>query len=233
MDSPKLSVVMPTFEDAPWILQAVDSILNQDFKDLELLIVAVTKDLPTREALKNLPRDPRIRIVWSRVASITRQMNRGSYRATGKYLMQFASDDVMLPGVLGRMIAAAEETQSVVVYPDYIVTDVELRKTHHHRCRDYSHEGLMGHCFVTDVSIVLREEFMKHLPMKYAERRHRIYRVWKAISEEHRGRFLHFQEPMFYYRQTGDNEHVRRNTPEIMTDMAEEPMATILRDEVP
>ena len=86
-NDPLLSVVMPTYNSSVSILkEAVDSILNQSFRNFEFLIIDDGSFDETLDYLDRLT-DPRIRIIRNkRNIGITKSLNIGFREARGKYI---------------------------------------------------------------------------------------------------------------------------------------------------
>ncbi|GAB7081046.1 glycosyltransferase family 2 protein [Megalodesulfovibrio paquesii] len=109
---PAISVVMPTYNQARFLRQAVDSVLVQTVRDLELVVVNDGSGDDTAALLDQLAqerRDPRLVIIHhpeNRGASAA--LNTGFARARGRYLSWLASDNCYRPDCLARLLAALE-----------------------------------------------------------------------------------------------------------------------------
>ncbi len=99
-DRPMLSVVIPAYNVAAYIEAAVESALDQTFRDLEVIVVddGCTDETPVvLAALAERRRDSRLRIV--------RQANGGLANARNAGIREFARHLYRLPG-FGRSVAA-------------------------------------------------------------------------------------------------------------------------------
>lgn len=106
---PRASVVMTVYNDLRFLDQAVDSVLQQDFRDLELVIV---DDGTGEDALfRSLQqRDPRIRIVVNRGNTGTAAAaNRGIEAARADIIVRLDADDIAEPTRVGRLVSALDE----------------------------------------------------------------------------------------------------------------------------
>lgn len=95
--NPRVSIIMPMYNSAPYIKEAVDSILNQSFRDFELIIL---DDASTDESPKILDTysDPRIvRFTATQNLGIANILNVGLNMARGEYIARMDSDDISLP----------------------------------------------------------------------------------------------------------------------------------------
>ena len=93
----EISVILPTYNRAPFIKRSVESILRQTFGDFELIIVDDGSTDSTEEIVRSIT-DPRIVYVRhspNRGAAVSR--NEGLKLATGKYIAFHDSDDEAFP----------------------------------------------------------------------------------------------------------------------------------------
>ena len=113
--SPCVSVVMAVHNGARYVRLAIDSVLSQDFRDLEFVIVddGSTDDTPAIVASY----DDR-RIVYTRNATNlgqTRSLNVGLARARAEFVARIDADDIYLPGKLSRQYALMASRPDVAV----------------------------------------------------------------------------------------------------------------------
>jgi glycosyltransferase involved in cell wall biosynthesis len=214
MTAPLVSVAMATFGQADFIREAVDSILSQSVQDLELCICTVEGDASTRKRLRHYRDDPRVRIREVPVQSMTHQMNTAAYGCHGEWFMFFCSDDILLPGAIQAYLDYDRNLggKSVLLYPDlqFFYDDRTKRKDEIIRVADHSHEALLENCYITDVSFVRREVFMRYMPMRFSDRRHMIWRIWKELSADTQPHLIQrFPQPTFRYRQHAGCDHLR------------------------
>jgi glycosyltransferase involved in cell wall biosynthesis len=201
-----ISISMPTFKHHTYIDQAIESILSQSYKDIELIIVPVLRDERTMRIVHGI-KDERVRIVVSDYASITHQMNLGALSARGKYFMYFASDDYLLPNSLSLLYNIAVKEGASVVYPSFQVANKKLHVKKTYYPGPHSYDRIRKECFITDVSFCLTNHFKKFIPMKFEAKKNRIWNVWKEMSDGNKYKFVECEEPTFIYRQHGKNVH--------------------------
>lgn len=91
---PKVSVILPVFNGERFLVEAVESILNQTFPDFELIIINDCSRDCTRE-IANSFKDRRIVYIENNVRSgITRCLNRGIHISKGDLIARMDSDDI-------------------------------------------------------------------------------------------------------------------------------------------
>ena len=94
-----LSIVMPVYNTRPEYLErSVGSLLNQTYKELEILLVDDGSGEETKEKLKELAAlDPRIYLIRQENAGASAARNTGIRAARGRYLTMMDSDDSIAP----------------------------------------------------------------------------------------------------------------------------------------
>ena len=114
---PKVTVILPVYNRSGSLEDSMRSVLNQSFRDLELIVVddASTEDLRTIVEAVGDPRVRYIRQARNGGASVAR--NAGLAAARGAFIAFQDSDDLWLPGKLARqmeMLQAAPADVGVV-----------------------------------------------------------------------------------------------------------------------
>lgn len=89
-----VSVILPTYNRSQYIREAVQSVLEQTFKDFELIIIDDGSTDNTIETVKAFLKDKRIRYVKQENAGAAAARNRGLSMSTGNYIAFIDSDDI-------------------------------------------------------------------------------------------------------------------------------------------
>ncbi len=112
----EISVVMPVFNTpVPILKEAVDSILNQTFRDFEFIIIDDGSDGETVMYLDALD-DPRIKIIRNETnIGITKSLNIGFQAAQGKYIARMDADDISLEERFDKQYAYMETHSDVAL----------------------------------------------------------------------------------------------------------------------
>lgn len=97
---PQVSVLMPVYNTAPYLREAMDSMLSQTFSDFELIVLNDCSPDNAEELLDTYD-DPRIvRYRGEKNAGLSNVLNVGIELARGKYIARMDSDDISLPNRL-------------------------------------------------------------------------------------------------------------------------------------
>lgn len=117
MATPRVSVIVPSYNHAPFLRERLDSILGQTFQDFEVLFLDDASPDSTREVFAPYAGDPRIRAVFNEVnsGSVFRQWNRGLALARGEFVWIAESDDRAAPHFLETLVGALEAKADAVL----------------------------------------------------------------------------------------------------------------------
>lgn len=114
------SIIVPTYNRPELLLRAVASIKNQSYADWELIIIADHCNDQTREVIKELEKDKRIRsFLQDKNIGAARARNIGIDEARGRYLAFLDDDDEWHPDKLLLQIRAIKENRCCLVSCDY------------------------------------------------------------------------------------------------------------------
>ncbi|MCL6494210.1 MAG: glycosyltransferase family 2 protein, partial [Ignavibacterium sp.] len=94
----RFSVIVPTFNRVNLTVQTIDSVLNQTFKNYELIVVNDGSTDNTAEVLESYGN--RIITINKENSGAEKSRNAGAEIAKGEYLCFFDSDDLMFPWTL-------------------------------------------------------------------------------------------------------------------------------------
>lgn len=122
MNLPAVSVIIPTFNRAGYICDAVSSILNQTYRDLELIVVDDGSTDNTEEVLR--PFVDKITFISQPRKGPSAARNHGLREARGKYIAFLDSDDISLPRRIETQVEVLERYPEVaLVYSNFIFVD--------------------------------------------------------------------------------------------------------------
>lgn len=102
--SPRVSIVMPTYNRADTILRAVESIRSQTWGDWELVVVDDGSTDDTRSVLAGAS-DPRVRVIAQENRGVGGARNRAFEEARGDLMAFLDSDDAWTPHHLAMAVA--------------------------------------------------------------------------------------------------------------------------------
>jgi L-malate glycosyltransferase len=112
---------MPVYNAALYLREAIDSMLNQTYRDFELIII---NDGSTDASLNIIQsyKDPRIRLLNNeRNLGIIATRNKGLQAATGEYIANMDADDISLPGRLEKQVNYLDAHPEITVLASRLV----------------------------------------------------------------------------------------------------------------
>jgi glycosyltransferase involved in cell wall biosynthesis len=112
---PLVSVLLAAHDEARYVRSAVDSILGQTLRDLELVVVDDASTDDTAEVLSAVEDERMIVLRNDEQRGLAASLNRGLDRATGRYVARLDADDVALPLRLERQVARLRDDSSLAV----------------------------------------------------------------------------------------------------------------------
>lgn len=113
--SPRVSVLMAVYNGEKYLREAVDSILQQTFTDLEFIIVDDGSTDTSFEIIQSY-HDPRIRLLRNEQnLGLSLSLNKGLDQARGEYIARMDCDDISLPERLTKQVALMDSDPKVGV----------------------------------------------------------------------------------------------------------------------
>jgi glycosyltransferase involved in cell wall biosynthesis len=117
---PKVTVLLPVYNSAPFLRQAVDSILAQTRGDFELLAIDDGSTDASLEILHSY-HDPRLRIIQHpRNLGLVASLNEGLDLAHGEYVARMDADDAMVPERLAEQSAFLDARPDIAVVAAFV-----------------------------------------------------------------------------------------------------------------
>lgn len=120
MIHPKVSILIPTYNNAHFLDETISSALNQTFRDFELLIVDNASTDNTKDVVKKYLTDSRIKYFLNETnIGLVNNLNRCLTLASGDYIKYLLSDDKFAPTAVEKMVNAMEAHPTVSLVMAY------------------------------------------------------------------------------------------------------------------
>jgi len=98
-----VSVIIPAFNVDKYISKTLDSVINQTYSNLEIIVVNDGSSDKTEEIIQLYSKkDTRIIYIYQNNKGVSAARNRGIKEAKGEYICFFDSDDIMLPSKIEK-----------------------------------------------------------------------------------------------------------------------------------
>ena len=116
----KISVIIPTYNYARFITEAIDSVIAQTFAPSEIIVVDDGSTDDTIAVLERI-KDPRLKVLQLQRGGVGAAQNAGMKVATGKYVAFLDADDRWLPTKLERQVEIMEaEPDMVAIFCNFV-----------------------------------------------------------------------------------------------------------------
>ena len=113
MKNPAVSVIIPTFNRAEMVLNAIHSIQNQTFQDIEIIVIDDGSTDNTASVLSSLVKNNEIVYFHQANAGSSAARNQGITIARGKFIAFLDSDDHFLPEKIKKQVNYLEENPHI------------------------------------------------------------------------------------------------------------------------
>lgn len=125
MNKPLLvSIVLPTYNREKYITMSIESILNQSYKNIELIIIDDGSTDRTKDIILPYLADSRVRYIYQDNRGCAHAMNKGFKMVAGDIVCWFDSDDVYLPGTIKKIAEIFKKKPDIdVVFGDILISD--------------------------------------------------------------------------------------------------------------
>lgn len=212
--TPLVSVVIPSYNCERYITETISSVLQQSFRDLELIVVDDGSQDRTREIVAGFG-EP-VRLITQSNARVCAARNRGLAESRGRFVCFMDHDDYWFPDKLALQVEAMRSHPEVgVVYGGFILweidqngmfpapANVDLADYPAGQDDDFSgwiyHQFLLDCWMLTSTAMFRREIFDRCAPfdvnLPYSE----DWELWLRLSREYP--FLKLHRPNTLYRQ--------------------------------
>jgi Glycosyl transferase family 2 len=205
MQEPMISVLMPVHNGAKFLAEAVHSILQQQYRNFELLIVDDGSNDQT-SAIATCLRlfDRRIHVLWQEKSGIVAALNNAMNHANGKYLARMDADDIAHPLRLGMQVARMEaEPRLVACGTDFVKFGDAAQYVPTPRTDEDCKALLMIESCFAHPTVMMRAQVIKQEGLVYRADSEYVedYRLWTELARF--GKFANIPLPLLRYRVHG------------------------------
>ena len=157
---PLVSIITPVYNQASYIGETIESVLSQDYPNLEYIVIDDGSTDNTVEVLKKYSD----RIHWETRGNKgeTATVNEGVLKAKGEIIGIVNSDDPLLQGAIKEVVKLFEEQPDViVVYPDWLMIDAEGKVIEKIVTYDYNYNNMLRwhHCMPGPGTLIKKSVF--------------------------------------------------------------------------
>jgi glycosyltransferase involved in cell wall biosynthesis len=224
MSEPLVSVLMPTYNGERFVAEAIESVLEQTYEQLELVVVDDASTDGTPDIVESYRREQPSRIQFVRKTDRRGPCSRRNdalERAEGELLGWLDQDDLWLPEKLERQVDVFEHNPDVgLVYTGYEAFDSETGAV----IEDWRDESIEAEgdvlaplfyqgAFIASVTAVFRRETLSRRNLRLRDRDFSFgddYYLWLTIALD--WRVVRIGQVLARYRRHSENETTRTAT---------------------
>jgi glycosyltransferase involved in cell wall biosynthesis len=159
LDKPLVTVIIPTYNRGWIVKEAIDSVLDQDFSDFELIVVDDGSEDNTREILGAYA--DAITVLHRSNRGVSAARNCGIAEASGQLIAFLDSDDLWLPGKLKTQVKYFEENAAAMINQTQEIWIRNGRrvnpKKRHHKFSGMIFERSLALCLVSPSAVMIRK----------------------------------------------------------------------------
>ena len=192
MKTPMISVIMSVYNDEKYLSKAVESILNQSYKDFEFIIVNDGSTDNSFEILEKYQQDDkRVILIEQDNIGLTKSLNKAIDMACGKYIARMDSDDISLSTRFQKQLEFLEQNKDYalvgtnILKIDVFDNELEVNETKY-SYKDICETFKIRNC-IAHGSIMVNKELLGGLfhydeEFLYAQ----DFRLWTKMAKQYK-----------------------------------------------
>lgn len=200
----KFSIIMPAYNASLTISESLNSVLNQTYKDWEVLVINDGSFDNTIEIVLSFD-DPRIKLINKINGGVASARNLGIDYAKGEYIAFLDSDDLWHPEKLEKSLRVFENDNCDLVYSNYydFQNTIELAVTHLdlHPMRkvDNDYARLYLYDYIPTLTVVIRKNIIEIVGVFDEDLNGtEDWDLWLRVAEKYK--IVKLNEYLAYYR---------------------------------
>lgn len=199
---PLVSVLMPAYNSELYIAEAIQSILNQTYQNIELIIFDDGSSDQTRQVIQGFTDLRIIKILSDQNYGVVRARNEMIDRASGKYIALMDADDIADPARLEKQVSILESGQYDICGSAQWVLDEgtgQIKKSKD-KFSDADLRALLSvYCCLCNSAVTGRAEIFKRFKYDTSILTSEDYYLWVQMAAAG-SRFLNLPERLITYR---------------------------------
>ncbi|NDW09800.1 glycosyltransferase family 2 protein [Dysgonomonas sp. 520] len=199
--SPFVSVVMPAYNAEKYLKEAIDSILNQTYKNFEFIIVDDGSTDKTSEIIESYT-DNRIKLLKNdKNRGLIYSANIAIRVATGKYIARMDADDISLPERLEKQVLFLEKNNEVSILGTSYVRSDNNKQVHHPENTELIKIYLLEGTTFAHPSVMIRRNNIVQYNLFFQDEyiSAEDYALWTSFSMKNLN-MANLQDVLVYYR---------------------------------
>ena len=205
MNYPLVTIYIPNYNYGKYVKDAIESVLNQTYSNIELVIIDDGSTDNSREVINEYRSHPKIKIIYQNNSGLNASNNIAMNVANGKYIMRLDADDFLVNSAVGIMSAILESEPDVgLVFPDYYYVDTSGKIIGEEYRQNFEREVTLFDLPAHGACTMIRLEYLRNLG-GYNETLECQdgYDLWIKFITNYK--VTNVNKPLFYYRRHDNN----------------------------
>lgn len=214
----KIDVLLATYNGERYVKEQIESILNQSYKNIHLIISDDNSTDNTRKILKQYEKNERISIYFQKEnLGYIKNFEFLLKQVQSNYYMLSDQDDVWLPKKIEKSMETLKKQNADLVFGDLEVVDENLNTIYasfgdfmklNRKIKKYINSDKINYLYncVTGCTLLSKKEYIKDiLPLPHNSK-YVPHDYWIGLIVSLKGKLAYMPEKYIKYRQHGDNE---------------------------
>ena len=200
---PKVSVIIPTYNREEFITETINSVLNQTYKDFEIIVIDDGSTDNTKQKLERF--GSKIKLIEQKNSERAVARNNGVKNSSGEYIAFLDSDDIWIENKLEKQIELLDsKSDAILTYGQCLRINEHGQKikTAKRQLKGFSGDVfenlLMRNFVVSPTPVIKREYFEKTIGFQTKYIPYEDWEFWLRFSLL--GKFYFLNTPSAYYR---------------------------------
>lgn len=202
---PLVSVILPVFNAQAYISEAIESVLAQDYRNFELIIINDGSTDNSAKIIESYTSDTRLKYIkLHQNNGISLALNLGLEMANGEFIARMDADDIAFPNRLSKQVSFMKR------HTDYVACGSSVIFFNEHNTQYKAHFpstneeiraalSLFSH-HISHPTIMMRAETIRLNRLRYSTSHlyAEDFHLWSKMIKL--GKLYNFKEPLLYYR---------------------------------
>ncbi|MDY1544595.1 glycosyltransferase family 2 protein [Lactiplantibacillus pentosus] len=185
MKAPLVSVIMPAYNSAKYVCDAIESVLNQTYENFEFIIVDDCSTDETFSCIEQYTNDHRVNAVrLSSNHGVAYARNSAIKIAEGKFVAFIDADDIWMPEKLDRQISYMKAKNADFTYSNYEMIDEFGHAVRRVNLTQYqaTYQNLLKTNFIPTLTVIVNKTLL--VDKAFKQIKHEDYALWLAIFRD-------------------------------------------------
>lgn len=181
---PLVSIITPNYNCEKYICETIESVLNQTYKNWEMIIIDDCSTDNSLEVIKKYEKESRIRIFRNDInRGVSYSRNRGIEESKGKYIAFLDSDDLWKKDKLEKQIKFMEDKDIVLSYSSYQKINEDGSERGRIKVpQKLDYNELLKNCLIGLLTSIYKKESLKEI--RFKEVKSEDYIFWLEVLKK-------------------------------------------------